>query len=52
MIEIEDPRRRLHDPLRVAQVGLDVLGRALGPAGQQGSGMRQHERVVIHIDDP
>jgi PAS domain S-box-containing protein len=40
------------DPAGIAGVGLDVGGGALGGAGQQRPGVREDDRVVVHVDDP
>ena len=42
----------VEDRVRVVQVGLDVGGARLRRAGQQGPGVRQHDRVVVDVDDP
>jgi hypothetical protein len=52
LAEVQDPGRVAQDRLRVLQVGLDVVARALGGAGQQGAGVHQHQRVVVDVDDP
>jgi len=36
----------------VAQVGLEVVGGAGRVAGQQRPGVREHDRVVVDVDDP
>ena len=36
----------------VVQVGVDVVGDALGRAGEQDPGVREHQRVVVDVDDP
>jgi hypothetical protein len=50
--EIEDAGRGTQDLFRVAQVSLDVRGDASRPAGEQGAGVGQHNRVVVDIDHP
>jgi hypothetical protein len=49
--EVQRPARFREDLLRIAQVCVHVLADAAGLAGQQGAGVRQHERVVVHVDD-
>ena len=51
LAEIERGRRPGEDRRRVAQVGADVPAPALGPAGEQGPGVDQHERVVVDVGD-
>jgi hypothetical protein len=50
--EIERPRGALEDRVRVPKVRLDVIGLALGAAGQQRLGVAEHHRVIIGVDDP
>jgi len=33
-------------------VGVDVLGDPFGSGGEQGAGVRQHQGVVVDVDDP
>lgn len=40
-----------HDGVRVAEVGVDVMGDALRGAGEQGAGVGQDQRVVVDVDD-
>jgi len=40
------------DPVGVAQVRVDVLGGAARLAGQERPRVRQHDRVIVHVDDP
>jgi len=40
------------DDTGIAQVGVDVVGGALRVAGQQRTGVSEHHRVVVHVDDP
>src|SRR5215470_1319957 len=40
------------DLVRLAQVGVDVGGGTLGRAVEQGGGVREHQRVVVDIDNP
>jgi len=46
LIEIQHPGRLRQDLVGVPQVTVDVGGRALGPAGQEGTGVQQHDRDV------
>jgi hypothetical protein len=50
--EVQDPGGPGQDRGEVAQVGVDVGGRALGAAGQQGPGVQEHDRVVVHVHHP
>jgi len=43
--EVEDAGGAFEDRVGVPQVGLDVVGHALGAAGQQGLGVAEHDRV-------
>ena len=36
----------------VPQIGLQVIGGPLRAAGQQGPGVADHHRIVVHVDDP
>jgi hypothetical protein len=40
------------DLLRVPQVPAEIGGLAAGRAGQQGVGVGEHDRVVVHVDHP
>jgi hypothetical protein len=40
------------DGCRVAQVRVKVVSRALRGAAQQRLGVREHDRVVVDVDDP
>src|SRR5690606_11027864 len=40
------------DGLRVADVGVQVTDVALGTGDHQGARVHQHDRVVVHVDDP
>ena len=42
----------LQDLRDIARIGVDVVGGAVRAAGQQRAGMSQHDRVVVHVDDP
>jgi hypothetical protein len=44
--------RVAEDRLRLAEVGLDEGHPPLLAAGHQGPGVGQHDRVVVHVDDP
>ena len=35
-----------------SRISIDVVGDAFRSAGQQGAGVRKHERIVVGIDDP
>jgi hypothetical protein len=50
--EVEQAHGGLQDGLRVPDVRVEVVGRTLGAAGQQGTGVRQHKGIVVHVDDP
>jgi hypothetical protein len=50
--EVEGPGRLGQDRERLAQVGFDEVGSALGGADQQGAGVTQDDRVVVDVDDP
>ena len=49
--EVQDPGRLGQDRPGVAQVRVDVGGRALGAAGEQGPGVQEHDRVVVYVHD-
>ena len=44
--------RVAEDLLRLAQVRVEVRAHPIRVAGQQGPGVRQHDRVVVHVDHP
>jgi hypothetical protein len=46
------PAGGLQDVLRVPDVRVEVVARTLGAAAQQGPGVRQHQGIVVHVDDP
>jgi hypothetical protein len=48
--EIQGPRGPGQNRRRVPQVGVDVVQRARRRAGEQGPGVAQHDRVVVHVD--
>src|SRR5207253_2640387 len=50
--EVENLGGGGQDARGVAQIGIHVGGNALGTAGQQGAGVREHDRVVVDVDDP
>src|SRR5215470_12906208 len=50
--EIQRARRGVQDFVRLTQVRVDVVGDPLGRAGQQRPGVREHERIIVDIDDP
>jgi hypothetical protein len=50
-VEVQGRGGGLQDLVGLVQVGVDVGGPALRRAGQQRAGMRQHDRVIVHIDD-
>ena len=52
LAEVQDLGGPGQDRVEVAQVGVDVGGRALGVAGQQGPGVQEHDRVVVHVHHP
>jgi hypothetical protein len=52
LAEVQRPGGFVQDLPRVAHVGFNVAGGTAGGAGQQRAGMHQHERVVVHVDDP
>jgi hypothetical protein len=37
---------------KIAPVDVDVIGRAFRSAGQQGTRVGKHHRVIVHIDHP
>jgi hypothetical protein len=49
--EVERLGRSRENLVRLTHVGVDVVAGALGSAGEQGAGVHQHERVVVHVDD-
>ena len=50
--EVEGVGRAFEDGVRVAQIGGDEGGGALGGAGEQGVGVGEDGRVVVDVDDP
>jgi hypothetical protein len=48
--EVEDRLRLPEDLLRLADIGLQIVGGALRGAAQQGLGVPQHDRVVVRVD--
>jgi hypothetical protein len=52
LAEVDRLGRALEDLAGVAQVRVDVAGRAARSAAEQGAGMRQDHRVVIDVGDP
>src|SRR5690606_33097741 len=52
LLEVEDPLRAPEDAVDVADVGLEAGGLPLGRADGQRPGVREHERVVVDVDDP
>ncbi|CAM5304490.1 hypothetical protein SHIRM173S_05750 [Streptomyces hirsutus] len=50
-VEVEDLLRALQDALRIAHIGLEVLGHPLVGAAQQRARVGQHDRVVVAVDD-
>src|SRR6185437_2372969 len=52
LAEVQGSRRLLKDLPGIAQVRVEVRGGALRGAGQQSAGVREHQRVVVHVDDP
>ena len=49
--EIQQARGGVQDPGRIPDIGVQVVARPLGAAGQQGAGVRKHQGVVVHVDD-
>ena len=49
--EIQQARRGVQDSGRIPDIGVQVFACPLGAAGQQGAGVRQHQGVVVHVDD-
>jgi hypothetical protein len=49
--EVERLRRFLDDPAGVTGVGVQVRRCPLGRAGEQRTGVHQHQRVVVDVDD-
>jgi hypothetical protein len=50
LAEVQGAGRRGQDRPDVAQVGVDVVGRAPRMAGQQRPGVDEHDRVVVDVD--
>jgi hypothetical protein len=50
--EVDYPGGSGQDGVRVPRVGVDVLAAALRCTGQQRLRVRQHDRVVVDVDDP
>jgi hypothetical protein len=50
--EVQDDCGLVQDRVGVPQVGVDVAGDTLVPAGQQGPGVRQYQRVMVDVHDP
>src|SRR6185437_5457273 len=49
--EVEQLAGLRQDLAGVAQVGVDVVGGACLVADEQRAGVREHDRVVVHVDD-
>ena len=52
LAEIQYPGGPGEDGVGITQVGVDIVGCPFGAAGQQGSRVREHQRVVVDVDDP
>jgi hypothetical protein len=52
LAEVQGPGGAGQDRVGIAQVRLEVIGRALGGAGEQRPGVGEHHRVVVDVDDP
>ncbi len=50
-VEVQEAAGVFEDRARLADVGLDVGGGALGRADEQGLGVPQHDRVVVGVRD-
>jgi hypothetical protein len=50
--EVQQPRRLGQDPAGLAQVGVDVAGGTVWPAGQQRPRDGQHHRIVVYVHHP
>jgi hypothetical protein len=50
-VEVEGAGRRRQDPVGVADVRVDVVGRALPRAREQRPRVHQHHRIVVDIHD-
>jgi D-alanine-D-alanine ligase len=52
LAEVERLGRLLQDRRRVLQVGVQVGAGAFRRTGQQRPGVREHDGIVVHVDDP
>jgi hypothetical protein len=50
--DAKGPGGGTQDRCGVTQVGVDVVGRALRGAGEQRTGVGQHQRIAVDVDDP
>jgi hypothetical protein len=50
--EVKRLSRLRQHPVRVAQVGIDVGGRAVAAAREQRASVRQHDRIIVDVDHP
>ena len=52
-VKVQDVSGIGHDLVRVVKVAVDVAGGTLvGGVARQRAGVRQHQRVVVDVDDP
>lgn len=52
LVEVQRLGGLFEDAGRVPQIGVDVVRTPLGPTGQQGPRVREHDRVVVDVHDP
>jgi hypothetical protein len=50
--QVQGRRRTAQNLIDIAQIAVQVGGRALRRAGQQFPGVRQDRRIVVDVDDP
>ena len=46
------PAAPLQDLAGITYVRVDVVGGTLSATGQQRTGVREHQRIVVDVDDP
>jgi hypothetical protein len=52
LAEVQCQRGPSQDQPGIPRIGLEVGGRSLRIAGQQGLGVQKNDRVIVDVDDP